>query len=274
MALLPLDLRGAPEADVVLRPPIYLDEVVRWCIRASRGPMAEEILEDMAAGLSHEIGNPLTSLFLQIDMLKADSGLDTVPDQLDLAEHLGLIEESARRIEAVVRDVASAAVRQPVRADATALGEFLEETLRCLAERSPGFEARVDVTCSDEDILVDRVLLRGALADVWEYMLRAGEPDERLVIDAASLASGSLRIDALSRTTRLPSDAADRLFTPLWARQALGLPEGISLTSARNAFRRNGGELRARSAGEELLCVEALLPASEAADPTRAGSES
>ena len=95
---------------------------------------------------------------------------------------------------------------------------------------------------------------------MWEYLLRAGEPDQRLVIDAASLASGSLRIETQARTSRLPADAAGRLFTPLWARQALGLPGGLSLTSARNAFRRHGGELRARSSGPDLLCVEALLP--------------
>lgn len=255
LSLLPKGLRGGPETDAVLRPPIYLDEVVRWCTRTALAPLAEEILADMAAGLSHEIGNPLTSLFLQIELLKADPSLDTV------AEHLDLIEESARRIQSVVEDVARAAVRQPVQVDDIRLDDFLTQTAGCLSERLPELMERVDITCDDTEMHVDGGLLAKALADVWEYLLSAGEEHDRLAVDAASTPSGSLRVRHRARASRLPPDAAGRLFTPLWARQALGLPEGISLTTARNAFRRHGGDLRARSDGDQLV-VEAVLPGS------------
>jgi signal transduction histidine kinase len=254
LSLLPAGLRGALETDAVLRPPIYLDEVVRWCSRAVLGPLAEEILADIAAGLSHEIGNPLTSLFLQIELLKADPSLDTVADNLDL------IEESARRIQTVVEDVARAAVRQPVRVDDIRLDGFLKQTAGSLSERSLELTERLDITCEDTEMHVDASLLSTALADVWEYLLHAGEDGDRLRVDGMRTPSGSLRIRHRAHTPRLPADAAGRLFTPLWARQALGLPEGISLTSARNAFRRHGGELRARSDGDQLV-VEAVLPA-------------
>jgi hypothetical protein len=60
---------------------------------------------------------------------------------------------------------------------------------------------------------------------------------------------------------RLPLGCADRLFIPLWARQALGLPAGLSLSSARATFLRHGGELRAHGRGDRLT-VEGLLPRS------------
>ncbi len=254
LSLLPEALRGAPETDAVMRPPIYLEEVVRWCSRAALGPLAEEILADISAGLRHEIGNPLTSLFLQIELLKADPTLETVLDQISL------IEESARRIETVVEDVASGAQRSLVRAEELSLGDLLEQTKTRLAQRSPKLMKRMDVTCEDAELHVDGVLLSQALADLWEYLLRAGEGAEPLSIEAGRTAGGSLRIRHRALTPRLPEDAAGRLFTPLWARQALGLPEGISLTTARNAFRRHGGDLRSRQDGERLL-VEAFIPA-------------
>jgi signal transduction histidine kinase len=254
LCLLPTGLGPAPEADGVLRPPIFLDEVVRWCSRASLGPLGEEILADMAAGLSHEIGNPLTSLLLQIELLKADPSLKKV------AEHLTPLEESARRIQTVVEDVTRAALRQPVRVNDIRLEQFLKQTSQCLGERSPELMDKLEITCEDTAIHVDGGLLSGALADVWEYLFRAGEGHETLSVKGAAVASGPVRIRHRAHTPRLPTDAAARLFTPLWARQALGLPEGLSLTTARNAFRRHGGDMRARSDGEQLI-VEAILPA-------------
>ena len=59
---------------------------------------------------------------------------------------------------------------------------------------------------------------------------------------------------------RLPPDAAARLFTPLWARQALGLSAGLSLTSARNAFLRHRGDLVARQLPDGALLLEGRLP--------------
>ena len=77
---------------------------------------------------------------------------------------------------------------------------------------------------------------------------------------AGALDQNTLTIRAQAHVPRLPDDSAGRLFTPLWARQALGLPGTLSLTSARSAFLRHGGELRARQQRGEMLTVEAFLP--------------
>lgn len=243
-----------PDCDAVFTAPFFLEDVVRWCARATVAPVAEGILEDLAAGLCHEIGNPLTSLFLQIELLRADERLGWAREQL-----LG-IEEAARRIQCVVRDVAMAAERHPVATEPTGLDEVLQRARTRLQRRAPDHSGRVDLHCDPHRFRGDPELLADALADVWEYLLRAGGPDDRLLVDAGRRQPHTLVIRHKARTPRLPTDAAARLFTPLWARQALGLPEGISLTSARNAFLRHHGDLRAFLLPDDALLVEALLP--------------
>jgi len=246
---------GAPaDCDAVFTAPVFLEDVVRWCARASQAPLADGILADLAAGLSHEIGNPLTSLFLQLELLRADD------DGGIRSEYLELIEESARRIESVVRDVADAAQRHSVQARRATLRELLDAARTRLARREPGLDARVTTRGGDATVMVDVDLLAGALAELWEYLLRAGEATDPLTVEARASQRDGWVIEHRACTPRLPEDAAGRLFTPLWARQALGLPSGISLTSVRGAFLRHHGELRARVLPKGELLVTAWLP--------------
>jgi two-component system, NtrC family, sensor kinase len=247
-----------PECDGVLVEPFYLVEVVKWCARASVAPLAEGVLADLAAGLSHEIGNPLTALLLQLEMLRID---ERIPG---IRQHVDLIEESTRRIQEVVHDVTFASERRPIASIPTRLSPLLERARRLLAERGPALEARLVLRCDDQPLRVEAELLAGALADLWQYLLLAGDGKSPLHVEAGPVDELSLAIRARAHVPRLPEDAASRLFTPLWARQALGLPGGLSLTSARAAFRRHGGELRAREQRGDLLVVEALLPRAEA----------
>ncbi|HTE05353.1 MAG TPA: histidine kinase dimerization/phospho-acceptor domain-containing protein [Planctomycetota bacterium] len=259
LALLSPGQAAPAECDGVLMEPFYLVEVVRWCARASVAPVAEGVLADLAAGLSHEIGNPLTALLLQLEMLKTD---ERIPG---IRKHLELIEESSRRIQEVVHDVTFGSERRPIATTTGSLRTLLESARTLLGERGAGLAGLVALDCTDQPLAVERDLIASALADLWQYLLLAGDGRRPLHVEAGPLDVSSLGIRARAHVPRLPGDAAGRLFTPLWARQALGLPVGLSLTSARAAFRRHGGDLRAREQRGELLTVEALLP--------RAGAE-
>ncbi len=193
---------GAPaDCDSVFTAPVFLEDVVRWCARASQAPVADGILADLAAGLSHEIGNPLTSLFLQLELLRADDngGFSS--------EHLELIEESARRIESVVRDVADAAQRQSVQARKTTLRELMDAARAHLVRREPGLDGRVTTRGGDVTAEVDVELLSTALAELWEYLLKAGEDTDRLRVEARTSQRDGYVIEHRARTPRLPEDA-------------------------------------------------------------------
>ncbi len=248
----------APPADVdaFLTAPFYLADVVRWCARAREAPPEEAVLADMATGIRHEIGNPLTALLLQLELMKAEGGLNGLKEQIDL------IEDSGRRIQHVLEDVTAASERRPVNAAPLALGDLLETARQALAALEP---ERVDRLVLPEppgagpQIDVDGELLAHALADLWRYLLLADDDREPVYVEAEA-AGATVTLRSRCRAARLPDDAALRLFTPLWARQALGLTDGLSLSAARGTLLRHGGDLRARQEPSGWLRVDAILP--------------
>lgn len=259
-ALVGVGQAAPPDCDAVFVEPFYLEDIVRWCARASVAPVAEGILEDFGAGLSHEIGNPLTSLFLQLELLKAE--IKEGPAQQPLAQ----IEEAARRIQTVVHDVVQSSRRPPVAPVATTTSQVLELARSQLEERDSALAGRVHIDAPERRLVADVDVLASALTDLWEYLLRAGDDHEPLAVSGSDRPQGQLVLAHHARTPRLPPDAAARLFTPLWARMALGLPAGLSLTAARSALLRHGGDLRARLLPDEQLLVEALLPTQSQAE--------
>jgi hypothetical protein len=250
-----------PLCDGVLTMPFYLTDVVAWCLRAAQAPLADAVLPDIVAGLSHEVGNALTALQLQVELLESDA-VDP-----PLRGHLDQIAQASRRIEAVVSDVRGSSERPPVQAGPTRLAALVKDAATAVVGRAPALRGRIDLRCRDESVRVEQPLLCGALADVWEYLLLAGESGDRLRVRAGPRDDDTLAITAVARVPRLPGDAAERLFTPLWARQALGLSAGLSLSAARAAFRRHSGDLCAATRGPGNLSVEALLPRDRPSGP-------
>jgi signal transduction histidine kinase len=253
LALVTPGTTAPPDCDAILTAPMYLTEVVRWCARALRTPSVDGALPDLVAGLSHEVGNALTALQLEVELLRSDGGTP------ELAEHLEQIRRAGERIQAVVADVTRASDRPPVTHEATRLARVLTEARDALDSRDPGLGDRLSVECDDQALRAETPLVGSALADVWQYLLLAGDGGNVLEVRAGPADGETLAIRAHAHVPRLPEDSADRLFIPLWARQALGLPAGLSLTSARSAFLRHGGELRAHGRGDRLT-VEGLLP--------------
>jgi len=250
-----------PLCDGVLTMPFYLTDVVAWCSRAAQAPLADAVLPDIVAGLSHEVGNALTALQLQVELLETDEA------GAPLREHLDQIAQASRRIEAVVSDVRGSSERPPVQAGPARLAALVKDAATTVMGRTPALKGRIQLRCRDESVRIEQPLLTGALADVWEYLLLAGEEADSLRVRAGPRDDDTLAITAVARVPRLPGDAAERLFTPLWARQALGLSAGLSLSAARAAFRRHHGDLCASARDRGSLTVDALLPRERRLEP-------
>jgi signal transduction histidine kinase len=225
-------------------------------------------LGEMAAGIAHEVRNPLGSIRLYARMLEQD--LADRPVERALA---GKIEAAVRGLDAVVGDVLNFAREVRVHPEAVPGGELLERALHACAGDDPGECVRYVLRGVGALLRCDAVLMQQALVNVVRNALQA-------MAEAAAPAGGHiLTLEAAARpgeccvsvadTGRgVPEAVLDRVFNPFFTTRKTGT--GLGLAIVHRIVDAHGGRIAVRNnrsdAGVSGATVELTWPVPEHAE--------
>jgi signal transduction histidine kinase len=198
-------------------------------------------LGEMAAGIAHEVRNPLGCISLYASMLDQDLRSDR-PEQASVARK---ISAAAKNMESVISDVLAFARELRVRADRVEPGVLLEQAVEACAPKSVAAWRDVTVIRHQAEgltLLADGSLLRQALINVvrnaFEAMAEeAGHGDHRLTLTAreqrvARAGGGTIRsiVLAVSDTgPGVPPDVVARMFNPFFTTRGAGTGLGLAI---------------------------------------------
>jgi signal transduction histidine kinase len=215
-------------------------------------------LGQMAAGLAHEIRNPLASLQVLADLLKRSLG--ERPEELELVEEiLGELESLTRLVNGRLAFVRPHA---PLRAPVD-LVELVDEALRRARARVP-FEGEVEVAVEPElrpslDALQLESVLVNLIVNAFEAMreLPAGQP--RLLRIEAAAQGGELRLAVADSGPGVPAPDRERVFYPFFTTRDAGT--GVGLAEVHKAVVSHGGsvEVRERVGGGAVFLIHLPL---------------
>jgi signal transduction histidine kinase len=250
-------------------------EVVR--LRAELGEANRQIersrrlaaLGEMAAGIAHEVRNPLGSIALYARMLDEDLSAARPGD----AETARKILRATRGLDAVVGDVLSFAREIKVHPDATDASEAFDAAVD--ACRGATDSTGVMVVRRDRGkgigLFADASLLQRALVNVIRNAIEAaretpgehGEP--RVTLDAVTEGEGATLTIADSGPG-IPRDALERLFNPFFTTRAAGT--GLGLAIVHRIVDAHGGRIAVKPTGPRELgggaVFELTFPAAKA----------
>jgi len=223
-------------------------------------------LGEMAAGIAHEVRNPLGSIRLYARMLEQD--LASRPEERKLAEKIG---SAVRGLDAVVCDVLNFARETPIRATRVSAGALLrgaiDEVLadeRLMQPRTgPGvFVATIDPECDTIVVECDEQLTHRALVNVIRNAVEAMLHPEVKAADSRELRAPQLCLgarrteagDAISLFVRdtgpgIPPEAMERIFNPFFTTRATGT--GLGLAIVHRIVDAHGGRTRVRNLAVE-----------------------
>jgi len=235
-------------------------------------------LGEMAAGIAHEVRNPLGSIRLYAKMLRDD--LADRPEQQTIAEKIG---GAVVRLDAVVGDVLTFAREIKPRlaiADPVELFESATTAARGVGPEWERLEVDIKAAAKCPPLSVDAGMIRQALINLVrnavEAMHESKSPQRRLILTARPVRARASADDAGSGTrgtTRpmialsvrdtgpgISPDVAGRMFNPFFTTRAAGT--GLGLAIVHRIADAHGGRVSVHSAatGPAGAIAEMLIP--------------
>ncbi|MCP4677757.1 MAG: PAS domain S-box protein [Deltaproteobacteria bacterium] len=204
-------------------------------------------LGQVAAGVAHELNNPLTSITIYASYLVKQ--LDNQIEETDLAK-LRRIVDAAGRIQAFTRDLVTYA--RPSGEEPTLI------RVSVLLERALSFcehlveESRADVILDVADNLQPIYGIRGQLEQVFVNLLTNAchaLPDAGGIIRIAARAMDEERIEITVRDSGhgMSEDRLSEIFEPFYTTKPEGQGTGLGLSIVRNILVNHNSEIKVQS---------------------------
>ncbi len=196
-------------------------------------------LGEMAAGIAHEVRNPLTSLRGCAQELAEIMARSSNPDGSALAS---IMVSEADRLGRIVSDFLALSRLSDPRRNRVELGPVLNE-LRALSQARrdlpPGLKLTIDlqagcpVVDADPDQL--RQVLSNLINNAVEALAQTTLPSLMVIVQQAAddnpLGGQAVEIIVADNGPGIPLDQQERIFTPFFSTKATGTGLGLSLVS-------------------------------------------
>ena len=219
----------------------------------------------LAAGVAHEIGNPLASISAVVQTMRRKIEGDYAAGKLDLiATHID-------RISTIVRQMVDFARPASVNWVRCSLNDVLNETLEIARfdRRAKG----VEIDCQLDDGLPtfavrDQIgqLLLNVFLNAFDAMSASDVAKRRLAIRSRSVewkGAPAIEIDVTDNGVGLSKDAAKRVFEPFYTTKDVGQGTGLGLAVSYGIVQDHGGEITLNPASGGGCTVRIVLPVRE-----------
>ena len=215
----------------------------------------------LAAGVAHEIGNPLTGVTSLAQNLRYDDTAES-RDQTAAA-----ILAQTRRISAIVESLLAfshGGRPRPVAGDAVELRPAVDEAVGLLGLGRT--EKHIDFRNECPRGLCvtgDPQLLQQVFVNLLSNAADASEPGDPVTIRARATDADTVLIEFVDRGRGIDPDVAERVFDPVVTPQPVGEGTGLGLPLIHSIVTEHGGHINLSPGEERGTVVSVRLPAAE-----------
>jgi len=182
----------------------------------------------LAAGVAHEIGNPITGIACLAQNIRDETQNDELRTMA--RQIIEQTDRTSRIVQSLVNFAHSGSHNKTERRrEIVSIAECVEEAITLVSLNKKGKEIRFDIQCADDARLIgDSQQLLQILVNLINNARDASPPDSTIRIECDRIAA-SVQISVSDEGTGIPNELKDRVFEPFFTTKEPGDGTGLGL---------------------------------------------
>jgi signal transduction histidine kinase len=212
----------------------------------------------IAAGIAHEIRNPLTSVKLNIQKLFQSDRLDEIEK-----EHLSLSQEGIVQMEKFIKDLLDFTRASELNLNRFSIEQILDESIKIVADSLELKKIVLEKDCEQglPKVLVDGDKMRQVFLNVLRNAYETAEEGGRIKVSLSLLKDESgkkIKVEIADNGSGIPPEKREIIFEPFYTTKSSGI--GLGLANARKIIEQHKGSIKVKDDLKQGACFEILIP--------------
>jgi len=204
----------------------------------------------LAAGVAHEINNPLTGVLTYTHMLLRRKDLDE-----EVRADLQTIAEATERVRKIVKGLLDFSRQTAPHREKVDVNKLVSSTIALMENQALVKGVNVDFDAGDNlpPVNMDRNQFQSVLLNVLINGLDATEPGDSITVRTRNsdqvneAGQEGVEISITDSGCGIPSEHLNKLFDPFFTTKEVGHGTGLGLSVSLGIVQRHGGSIRVRS---------------------------
>jgi len=218
----------------------------------------------LAAGVAHEINNPLTSILLYGNLMK-----EKLEENHPLANNLAYILEDAERCKDIVKNLLAYSRQTRPAKEVFYLNNIVTESLRLIRDQKLFMNVKIIKDLDERQILVnsDKNQLCQVLINLIINAIDAMEGSGTLTLKTYHDHDAfKAYIEVTDTGTGIPQENLTKVFDPFFTTKEVGKGTGLGLSMAYGILEENHGKISIKNTGPEGTTILLELPEEPVSD--------
>jgi len=215
---------------------------------------------ELAAGVAHEINNPLNNMMSLAELM--EKMVDQETDPKVLREDLTILRQEGRRCADIVQGLLDFGRPKPPVLEPVQILSLVEESIRLLASKARA--ASVSISLSSEprlpDILGDKGQLQQVMVNLLLNAIQESPKGTAVQVALVMEKNKSLKCLVTDQGRGLEEHQISRIFEPFYTTKQDRQGTGLGLSVSYSIIQRHGGEMGAYPRKEKGLVLWFTLP--------------
>jgi two-component system NtrC family sensor kinase len=237
-----------------------LEQVQQERDKAAKAAMQSErlaALGQLAAGIGHEINNPLQNI-LSLSAL-IDSYLKDTQDD-EIREDVRLLQQEGKRCARIVQGILNFAREKDLRYQRFNLGQLLEDTLVLMKHQLETSGIRLELEI-DEGLEIDGDpnQLQQVLVNLILNAIQASGSDNNLTVKTYPEGE-TVHIEIIDQGPGIPEEQLPKVFNPFYTTKTEGNGTGLGLSVSYGIVKKHNGQISLENVNGGGIKASVVLP--------------